>query len=85
MQIGETVYIQEAAFEDWGRAAKPGRRIVYITGHLAFDRLKKNSSELEAVARLAMDWERRGKVTLVQRRIKMNCWDYIAIKREKFL
>lgn len=72
----------------WVADAKPGARIVYYTGHLSRDRLPHNDGYSEAVRRkigelgnAAWMLGNENWVHLVQRRVSMGCWEYIAVRR----
>lgn len=72
----------------WVADAKPGARIVYYTGHLSRDRLPHNDGYSEAVRRKIGElgnaaWMLGDEnwVHLIQRRVSMGCWEYIAVRR----
>lgn len=66
---------------------RPGDRIVYHRGHLAYDRgqeEQKRSDEERKVnetANIAWKLWQAGKVHLLQRRVAKDTWDYIAERR----
>ena len=72
----------------WVADAKPGARIVYYTGHLSRDRLPHIDGYSEAVRRKIGElgnaaWKlgEENWVHLIQRRVSMGCWEYIAVRR----
>ena len=72
----------------WVADAKPGARIIYYTGHLSRDRLPHNDGYSEAVRRkigelgnAAWMLGNENWVHLIQRRVSMGCWEYIAVRR----
>ena len=72
----------------WVADAKPGARIVYYTGHLSRDRLPHIDGYTEAVRRkigelgnAAWMLGNENWVHLIQRRVSMGCWEYIAVRR----
>ena len=72
----------------WVADAKPGARIVYYSGHLSRDRLPHNDGYSEAVRRKIGElgnaaWMLGNEhwVHLIQRRVSMGCWEYIAVRR----
>ena len=72
----------------WVADAKPGARIVYYTGHLSRDRLPHIDGYSEAVRRKIGElgnaaWMLGDEnwVHLIQRRVSMGCWEYIAVRR----
>lgn len=72
----------------WVADANPGARIVYYTGHLSRDRqfhsegysepIRRKIGELGNCAWMLGDenW-----VHLIQRRVSVGCWEYIAVRR----
>lgn len=74
-------------FYDWLKFANPGDRVVYHTGYLAADRLKKEEFLNDSINYMAIAvWNayERGKVTLFQCRDKVNSVHYVAVRlREK--
>lgn len=72
----------------WVADARPGSRIVYYTGHLSRDRLPHIDGYSEAVRRKIGElgnaaWMLGDEnwVHLIQRRVSMGCWEYIAVRR----
>lgn len=72
----------------WVADAKPGTRIIYYTGHLSRDRLPHNEGYSEAVRRKIGElgnaaWKLGDEnwVHLIQRRVSMGCWEYIAVRK----
>ena len=72
----------------WVADARPGARIVYYTGHLSRDRLPHIDGYSEAVRRkigelgnAAWMLGNENWVHLIQRRVSMGCWEYIAVRR----
>lgn len=70
----------------WFQAAKPGEKLVYHTGHLAYDcspeggwKIEKRKS-LRAAADFLMKSSDAGAVILVQRRVANKVFDYIAVR-----
>ena len=71
-------------FEAQVASARPGRQIIYHSGHLAFDRLKERAARgISDIAFTAMILEARGLVLLVQKRNGENDCDYIAVRTKK--
>lgn len=72
----------------WVADARPGDSITYYTGHLSRDRLPHKEGYSEPMRRKigelgnaawmlgAENW-----VHLIQRRVAMGCWEYIAVRR----
>ena len=74
----------------WLNQAKPGDAIEYHRGLLALDRSRESSAlseddrqALRRLANLAMRLADRGLIDLVQRRIRPDCFSYIAIARRR--
>ena len=74
----------------WLNQAKPGDAIEYHRGLLALDRSRELSAlseddrqALRRLANLAMRLADRGLIDLVQRRIRPDCFSYIAIARRR--
>jgi hypothetical protein len=74
----------------WLNQAEPGDALEYHRGFLALDRSHHSSGmsedERQALGRLAsLAWRLsdRGLVDLVQRRIRPDCFSYIAIARKR--
>lgn len=74
--------IQE--FHNWLLLSSPGEKIIYHTGYLAKDRLKEEAAEVnEDINSLALTvWNafEKGKITLLQKRDKINSVHYIAVR-----
>ena len=74
----------------WLNLAQPGDAIEYHRGFLALDRSHQSHSLSEddrqalcRLASLAMRLSDRGLIDLVQRRIRPDCFSYIAIARKR--
>ena len=72
----------------WVADAQPGDSITYYTGHLSRDRLSHNEGYSEAIRRkigelgnAAWMLGNENWVHLIQRRVAMGCWEYIAVRR----
>jgi hypothetical protein len=76
----------------WFQEAKPGQKISYHVGNLAFDRYvakgaSYHPSELEqkssccSASRFLMQQYINGNVILVQRRVERDVCEYIAVRR----
>jgi hypothetical protein len=67
-------------------SSKPYDAYVYYTGYLAKDREDKSKPELmkyaQQVGRAAMEMSDKGKICLVQRKLRFMQYEYIAIKRK---
>lgn len=82
--------VDENGLVDWLVEAKPGDRIVYYRGHLAYDRTP-SAHVLDAPSRLIvpnvanriMAMAEKGTVLPVQRRIGPNDCLYIAVKAQQ--
>lgn len=68
-----------ARFQELLMTAAPGDRIIYFEGDLLFQRQK--GSQLDATATAAWDAHLEGTCILAQRKIGLNTWEYMAIKR----
>ena len=79
LKSGNTVFITPSEFQSWREEASAGNTIIYARGTLTSR--KSDSMELTAVARMARLWSEDGKVDLVQRRLGVDSYEYIAIKR----
>ena len=79
LKSGNTVFITPSEFHEWNEIAKSGATIIYARGTLTSR--KSDSMELTAVARMARLWSDDRKVDLVQRRLGVDSYEYIAIKR----
>lgn len=73
----------------WFQTAKPGDKIVYHTGNLAYDchifpstppQTIEQKRSIRAAARFLMARSDANEVRLVQRRVKEGVCDYIAVK-----
>lgn len=73
----------------WFQCAKPGETLVYHTGNLAYDchcdpamlpPVIEQKRSLRAAARFLMNRSDEHEVYLVQRRVKKDVCDYIAVK-----
>ncbi len=89
-QIRHNTAITELQFCAWVAQAMPGDRLEYHRGHLAVDADKITSNlDLNARAELALLRDRafwsegQGLVHLVQRRLGLDLFAYIAIARPK--
>jgi hypothetical protein len=79
-----------AGWKQWLRFARVGAKCVYYEGSLSADRyLRKNAKEVNARARAAdaigkEAWRahEQGRVALVQRRLGVRRFAYVAIKLE---
>mgnify|MGYP000007524946 CR=1 FL=1 len=72
----------------WVADAKPGDRIIYYRGHLSRDRMMHNEGYEEPVRRkigelgnAAWNLGDENWVHLIQRRIGMGAWEYIAVRK----
>jgi len=72
----------------WVADAQPGDSLVYYTGHLSRDRLPHNDGYSDAIRRKIAElgnaaWILGDEnwVYLIQRRVSMGCWEYIAVRR----
>lgn len=72
----------------WVADAKPGARIVYYTGHLSRDLLPHIDGYSEAVRRKIGELGNaawilgiENWVHLIQRRVSVGCWEYIAVRK----
>lgn len=59
--------------------AASGEQFVYHTGVLASDR--KNDDTLEDTAQEAMKYYQAGRVELMQRKLKPNRYEYVAVRQ----
>ena len=76
MSAAETVqaegYAKPEAILAWADKAKPGERMVYFTGFLA------RSPGAGEIAKAVMDLRAAGKLVRYQKRVRPECFDYIA-------
>jgi len=70
--------------------AAPGETCIYHTGVLANDREHKDNSgitrgdrRLNLLAKFALRWEKEGVLYLLQRRIGVDKYDYIAVRASR--
>jgi hypothetical protein len=74
----------------WLNQAEPGDAIEYHRGFLTVDRARETSKLLEddrqvlcRIANLALRLSNLGLIHLVQRRIKPDCFSYVAVARKR--
>lgn len=63
---------------EWVKSASKGEKKVYYTGHLHFDRAFQN--EIHATASAIWDMYEMGLVTLCQKRLENNEFNYIVVR-----
>lgn len=83
----ERSLISEERLCDWVASARPGERIEYYRGFLAYDRMPSTSSlsepdqrTLVAIARRVMQLASDGRLVLIQARLAVGEYSYIAAK-----
>jgi hypothetical protein len=83
----ERTLISEERLCDWVANARPGQRVEYYRGYLAYDRMPSTSTlsepdqrALVAVAKRVMQLASDGRVVPVQMRLAVGEYSYIAAK-----
>lgn len=72
-----------ASLKDLIPKMAPGQALIYHVGSLMFDRTQPGpySRLVDEIATAAWDAHQRGEVTLVQHKIGLNKFEYVAVKK----
>jgi hypothetical protein len=80
MKTGHTEHLDPAALTAWFSDARPGAWTIYALGDLAFDRGPPGVLTLDAIAQRVWDWQHKGFVYLLQRRMPPHGFAYIVMR-----
>lgn len=84
MKTGDTEHIDPAGLTAWFSEAQPGATLVYARGDLGRDRgtvfCTYPPTTLDSVARQVWNWQHKGFVFLLQRRVQAHRYAYMAVR-----